>query len=108
MSLGNQEAPRWIRASGTSFREDLFGHENISTTILPLPLYQEEHLSVNGELSTGNLPWGGLLRNSVDSITDCLDMTSAVDRGRKALTQTKQKSMKIKKVVYLHILASFY
>ena len=26
-----------------------FGHENISTTILPLPLIQEEHLSVNGE-----------------------------------------------------------
>ena len=26
-----------------------FGHENISTAILPLPLIQEEHLSVNGE-----------------------------------------------------------
>ena len=26
-----------------------FGHENISTVILPLPLIQEEHLSVNGE-----------------------------------------------------------
>ena len=27
----------------------IFGHENISTAILPLPLIQEEHLSVNGE-----------------------------------------------------------
>ena len=26
-----------------------FGHENISTAILPLPLIQEEHLSVNGQ-----------------------------------------------------------
>ena len=26
-----------------------FGHENISTAILPLPLIQEEHLSVKGE-----------------------------------------------------------
>ena len=26
-----------------------FGHENISTASLPLPLIQEEHLSVNGE-----------------------------------------------------------
>ena len=42
-----------------------------------------------------NLPWGGLPRNSVDRITDSPDiMTSAVDRGRKALTQldlTKEK-----------------
>ena len=26
----------------------IFGHENISMAILPLPLIQEEHLSVNG------------------------------------------------------------
>ena len=26
-----------------------FNHENISLTILPLPLIQEEHLSVNGK-----------------------------------------------------------
>ena len=45
MSLGNQEAPRSILAFGTFFREDLV----ISTAILPLPLIQEEHLSVNGE-----------------------------------------------------------
>ena len=43
MSLGNQEAPQSILASGTSFREI------ISTTILTLPLIQEEQLSVNGE-----------------------------------------------------------
>ena len=42
-------------------------------------------------LSTGNLPRGGLPRNSVDKITDRPDMTSAVDRGRKALTQQQQQ-----------------
>ena len=40
-------------------------------------------------LSTGYLPRGGLPRNSVDRITDRPDMTSAVDRGRKASIQTK-------------------
>ena len=40
-------------------------------------------------LSTGNLPRGGLPRNSMDRITDRPDMTSAVDRGHKALTQLK-------------------
>ena len=44
---GNQKAPRSILASGTFFRGD-FGLENISTAILPLPLIQEEHFSVNG------------------------------------------------------------
>ena len=44
-------------------------------------------------LSTGNLPRGGLSRNSVDRITDRPDMTSAGDRGCKASTQTnKQKT----------------
>ena len=43
-------------------------------------------------LSTGYLPRGGLPRNSVDRITDGPDMTSAVDRGRKASTQTKQQN----------------
>ena len=42
-------------------------------------------------LSTGCLPQGGLPRNSVDRITDRPDMTSAVDRGLKASTQTKNK-----------------
>ena len=40
-------------------------------------------------LTTGYLPWGGLPRNSVDRITDCPNMTLAVDRGRKASTQKK-------------------
>ena len=38
-------------------------------------------------LSTGYLPRGGLPKNSVDRITGRPDMTSAVDCGRKALTQ---------------------
>ena len=38
-------------------------------------------------LSTGNLPLGGLPRNSVASIADSPDMTSAVDCGCKAPTQ---------------------
>ena len=38
-------------------------------------------------LSTGNLPRGGLPRNSVDGITDRPDITSAVDHERKALIQ---------------------
>ena len=45
-------------------------------------------------LSTGYLPRGGLPRNSDDRITDRPDMTSAVDRGRKASTQTKTKKQK--------------
>ena len=44
-------------------------------------------LAKRWELCTGNLPRGGLPRNSVDRITDRPDITSAVDRGRKALTQ---------------------
>ena len=48
-------------------------------------------------LSTGNLPRGGLPRNSVDRITDRPDMTSAGDRGRKALSQTNSnKTISIK------------
>ena len=43
-------------------------------------------------LSTGNLPQGGLPRNNVDRITDRPNMTSAVDRGRKALTQTNKQN----------------
>ena len=43
-------------------------------------------------LSTGYLPRGGLPRNSVDRLTDRPDMTSAVDRGRKASTQNKKQS----------------
>ena len=74
-----------------------FGHEIVSTAILPIPLIQEDQLSVNGRLakgcalSTGYLLRGGLPRNSMDRITDRPDMTSAVDRGRKASTQTNKK-----------------
>ena len=59
-----------------------FGHENISTAILPLPLIQEEQLSVNDKrmyvkcwLTSSRR---ALTRNSVVKITDHLDMTSAV------------------------------
>ena len=43
-------------------------------------------------LITGYLPRGGLSRNSVDRLTDLPDMTSAVDRGRKASTQTNKQT----------------
>ena len=43
-------------------------------------------------LSTGYMPRGGLPRNSVDRITDRPDMTTAVDRGRKASTQTNKQN----------------
>ena len=46
-------------------------------------------------LSTGDLPRGGLPRNSVDRITDRPDMTSAVDRGRKASIQTNKQNRSI-------------
>ena len=38
-------------------------------------------------LSAGKLPLGGLPRNNVVKISNHLDMTSAVDSGRKASTQ---------------------
>ena len=63
--------------------------------ILPLPLNQEEQLSVNCERMCAKywLPAsGGLPRNSLDRITDRPDMTLAVDRGRKALTQTNKQT----------------
>ena len=44
-------------------------------------------------LSTGYLSLGGLPRNSVDRITDRPDMTSAVDRGRKASIETNIHSL---------------
>ena len=42
-------------------------------------------------LSTGKLPFGGLSRNSVDRITDCPNMTSAVYLGCKAINQTNKQ-----------------
>ena len=44
--LGIQAAPNSFLTSSTFFR---FGHEIISTAILPIPLVQEEQLSVTGE-----------------------------------------------------------
>ena len=44
-------------------------------------------------LSTGYLPRGGLPRNSVDRLTDHPDMTSTVDCGRKASTQTNKQRL---------------
>ena len=46
--LGMQAAPSSIPTSGTFFRGDLVMKKN-STAILPLPLIQEEQLSVTGE-----------------------------------------------------------
>ena len=74
-----------------------FGHENIFTIILPLPLIlKEEQLSVSDEkiytVYTGKLsPGEGLHRNSVVRMRfDSSDMTSAVYLGRlKANNQTK-------------------
>ena len=80
MSLGNQEAARSILASGTSFREDLF-MKNISTAILPLPLIQEEHLSVNGEKMCAKYS-GRLAQEQCNRLTDCPNMKSAVYRRR--------------------------
>ena len=90
MSFGNQEAPRAILASGTSFREDLV----MKLFLRPFFLFRRfiksscQLMAKRCALSTGHLPRGGLPRNSVDKITERPDMTSAVDRGRKASTQT--------------------
>ena len=46
--LGMQAASSSIPKSGTFFRGDSV-MKKISTAILPLPLIQEEQLSVNGE-----------------------------------------------------------
>ena len=48
MSLGMHAVLRSIPVSGMFFPLR-FGNENISTAILPLPLMQEEQLSVKGE-----------------------------------------------------------
>ena len=94
MSLGNQEAPRSILASGTSFHEDLV----IQLFLRPFFLFHcfkksSCQLMANGcALSTGYLPRGGLPRNSMDRITDRPDMTSAVDHGCKASIQTNKQN----------------
>ena len=53
-------------------------------------------------LSTGYLPRGGMHRNSVDRITDRPNMTSAVDRGRKASTQTNKQNSNLKTQYFVH------
>ena len=89
MSLGNQGAQRSILASSTSLLEDLV----MKIFLRPFFLFRYFKKSIcqlmakGWALSTGNLPWGGLPRNSVDGITDRPDMTTAVDRGCKALTE---------------------
>ena len=93
MSLGNQEAPPSILAYRTSFCKDLV----MKLFLPPFFLFRwfkksSCQLMAKGcALSTGYLPRGGLPRNRVDRITDRPDMTSAVDRGRKASTQTKHQ-----------------
>ena len=63
-------------------------------------------LSVNGERMCTKywlpLPRGGLPRNSVDRIADRLDMTSAVDRGCKASTKTKNCHVLAPKWLFLY------
>ena len=92
MSLGNQEARRSILASGTFFREDLV----MKIFLRPFFLFRWFKKSIcqlmakRCELSTGNLLRGGLPRNSVNRITDRPDMTTAVNRGRKASTHTNK------------------
>ena len=105
MSLGNQEAPRSILASGKSFPEDLV----MKLFLRPFFLFREfkksscQLMAKGCALSTGYLPRGGLPRNSVDRITDRPDMTSAVDRGRKASTQTNKAKSLDWYVPYQHV-----
>ena len=58
-------------------------------------------------LSSGNLPRGGLPRNIVDRITDLPDMTSAVDRGRKAITQLNSTTSQTLQFIFLQALTVF-
>ena len=84
MPLGMKVVPRSMPASGKFFREDLF-----MRIFLPLPLFQDEQLSLNGiecTLSAGKLSLGGLTSNSVVRITD---MASAVYCGCKANKSTR-------------------
>ena len=74
--------------------------------ILPLPLIQEEQLSVNGErittLSTGKLP----LIDSVVRITDCPDMTSAVTVDLKL--QISQTNKQLSTVEIVNVLSVIF
>ena len=82
MSFGKQEEPRSFLAS-IRFCEDLV----MKIFLQPFFLFCCFKKSICQLMakecvqSAGNLPLGGLPRNSVDRITDCPDMTSAVDLG---------------------------
>ena len=79
---------------------------NISAGILLL--IQENYLSVSGKrkcaLSTGSLPLGGLPRNNVTRITDCPDITLAVDHGCKALNQPTNQQYGYHPIGYIVVL----
>ena len=93
MSLGNEEAPRSILTSGTSFGTSFLEDLVMKIFLRPFFLFRCFKRSIcqlmakGWSLSTGNLPQGGLPRNIEDRISDRPDMTSAVDHGHKALTQ---------------------
>ena len=74
MWLGNQEAPRSILASGTSFREDLV----MKIFLWPFSLFPLVKKSICQLMAKrcGNLPRGGLPSKSVNRLTDRPDMTS--------------------------------
>ena len=78
---------------------------NISAAILLL--IQENYLSVSGKrkraLSTGSLPVVGLPRN-VTRITDCPDITLAVDHGCKTLNQPTNQQYGYHLIGYIVVL----
>ena len=89
MSLGNQEATRSTLASGTFFGEDLvmnlfYGNSSSSADFKKSSC---QLMAKECTLSTGKLLRGGLSRISVDRITDRSNMTLAIDRACKPLTQ---------------------
>ena len=94
-SVGSDVAweSRSILASRTSFHEDLV----MKIFLRPFFLFRLFKKSIcqlmakRCALNTGNLLLGGLPRSSVDGITDRPDMTSAINRGRKASTQTNKQ-----------------
>ena len=95
MPLWDQEAPRSILVSGTSFREDLVMKIFLRSFFLFRRFKKSicQLMAKRCAFSTGNLLRGGLPRNSVDRITDRPNMTSAVYHGCKASTQTKNKNI---------------
>ena len=82
MLLGNQEAPRSVLVSGTSFHKDLV----MKLFLRPFFLFRRfkksscQLMAKRCALSTGHLPRGGLPRNSMNRISDRPDMSPVVDR----------------------------